>query len=202
MPILKQTPETRHSLIIRLRDPQDHEGWALFVRIYAPLVTGFLRRRGFQESDASDIAQEVFMSVAADIQHQQSNRPGAFRKWLFTIVQRRASDHCRRNKRQPRAAGDTRTQEMFAQLPDERADLEQQWDHAYLRHLFSKAAKVVKKDIEAKTWDAFCRTTIQQEAAQSVASRLKMSVASVYMAKRRVLKRIEQQVAFFEGDHK
>ncbi len=138
--------------------------------------------------------------MAAGIHEQNSTRRGGFRKWLFTIVQRRASDHQRRNHRQPQGTGDTRVREALAQLPDSRVDSEQDWDHAYLRHLFSKATKVVKKDFEARTWDAFWRTSVQHQTVASVASELQMSVASVYKAKRRIVKRIQQQVEFLEGD--
>ena len=63
-------------------------------------------------------------------------------------------------------------------------------------------SSAVKDDFESHTWDAFWRTCVKQESAQTVASELQMSIAAVYMAKRRVLKRIQQQIAFLEGETK
>ena len=58
---------------------------------YAPLVQGFLHRQGLQDADARDVGQQVFMSVAADIDGQRSRRAGAFRKSLYTIVRNEAA---------------------------------------------------------------------------------------------------------------
>ena len=194
------SPQTRHSLLIRLRDRGDREAWTSFMETYAPLVHGFLRHQGLQEADARDVAQEVFMSVAADIHTQQSRRPGAFRKWLYTIVHNRASDHWRRNQRHPQGAGDTHAQKMLAQVSAAAEQDEEEWERASLRHLFVKAANGVKNDFETKTWQAFWRTSVDEQPAQTAASDLQISVAAVYMAKRRVLKRIQQQIEFLEGD--
>lgn len=43
-------PETRPSLLLRLRAPQDQQAWAEFVCIYEPLVMRVLRQRGLQDA--------------------------------------------------------------------------------------------------------------------------------------------------------
>jgi hypothetical protein len=44
---MQETPATRHSLIVKLRDPADHVAWHEFVAIYKPLVYQ-LAARGFK----------------------------------------------------------------------------------------------------------------------------------------------------------
>src|SRR5215212_4464872 len=46
---MSETPTTRPSLLVRLRDPQDERAWAEFVGIYTPLVYRLARRKGFQD---------------------------------------------------------------------------------------------------------------------------------------------------------
>src|SRR5581483_3188670 len=58
---------TRPSLLMRLRDAGDAGAWATFVDVYTPLVYGYLRRRGLQDADAADVAQEVMTEVARSI---------------------------------------------------------------------------------------------------------------------------------------
>lgn len=48
------------------------------MRIYAPVVYGFARRKGLQDSDAADVTQEVLRSVVAAIEKFTSSRPDAF----------------------------------------------------------------------------------------------------------------------------
>jgi hypothetical protein len=66
MPMV-ETPSTRASLLIRLRDPRGERAWAEFVEIYEPLVLGLARRHGLRGADADDLAQEVFVAVASAI---------------------------------------------------------------------------------------------------------------------------------------
>jgi RNA polymerase sigma-70 factor (ECF subfamily) len=40
------SPSTRVSLLLRLRDPRDHESWMEFLSLYEPVVYRLLRRHG------------------------------------------------------------------------------------------------------------------------------------------------------------
>ena len=80
----QESNETRRSLILRIRDVDDDQAWSEFIDIYTPVVFRFLRRRGLQDADASDVSQEVMRSVAQAIdsfEHREQN--GAFRAWLL-----------------------------------------------------------------------------------------------------------------------
>ena len=60
-------PATRHTLIVKLRDPADAGAWREFVAIYEPLVYRLARRKGLQDADARDLCQEVFRTVSQAI---------------------------------------------------------------------------------------------------------------------------------------
>jgi len=200
--MIDDSPQTRQSLVVRLGDPGDREAWTWFVETYAPLVHRFLLGQGVQDADARDVAQEVFMSVAADIHQRQSQRPGAFRSWLYTTVRHRAADYWRRQRRQPRGTSDTRALQKMANLLADDGDSQQQWEREYLRRLFAVAAERVKDSFQESTWQAFWRTTVDQEPAGSVAADLQLSVAAVYMAKRRVWQRMQQEITSLEDETK
>ena len=61
------SPSTRPSLLVRLRDPSDGSAWEEFLEIYAPLLRSLARRKGLQEADAADLTQDVFRAVARAI---------------------------------------------------------------------------------------------------------------------------------------
>ena len=48
------SPETRHSLLFRVRDASDDEAWAEFAAIYRPVICCFAVFRGLQEADAEE----------------------------------------------------------------------------------------------------------------------------------------------------
>src|SRR5205823_3239375 len=84
---MDELPATRASLLVRIRDGQDAEAWRQFVRVYAPVVYGFARKRGLQDADAADLMQEVLRSVAAAAGHLEYDpRRGSFRGWLYTVT--------------------------------------------------------------------------------------------------------------------
>ena len=54
---MDETPNTRASLLIRLRDAGDERAWAEFTQIYAPFIKRVARGRGLQDADADDLVQ-------------------------------------------------------------------------------------------------------------------------------------------------
>ena len=65
---------TSLSLLQRLKD-QDSEVWGRLVDLYGPLVFLWCRRLGLNREDAKDVAQEVWVAVAANIGSFRRQRP-------------------------------------------------------------------------------------------------------------------------------
>ena len=50
-------PDTRHSLLVRLRDTADQAAWQQFAELYEPAILRLARRQGLQHADAADLTQ-------------------------------------------------------------------------------------------------------------------------------------------------
>jgi hypothetical protein len=71
-----------HGGVIDSRDAKDRLAWEQFVGLYAPLVYGFARKKGLQDADAADIAQDVLTSVAQQMRQWEFDpQRGSFRGW-------------------------------------------------------------------------------------------------------------------------
>jgi RNA polymerase sigma-70 factor (ECF subfamily) len=70
-------PETRPSLILRVRDPNDADAWNQFATLYRPVILRLARRKGIQAADAEDLAQQVLLSVAGAIERWQPDQQRA-----------------------------------------------------------------------------------------------------------------------------
>jgi RNA polymerase sigma-70 factor (ECF subfamily) len=198
---MQTSPETRSTLLVRIRDREDSRSWAEFVEIYGPLVYGFLRKRGLQDADAADLVQDVLHSIAQAIQSFE-HRPASnsFRRWLFTIVQNRLRDYRKPRVSQPRGTGDTQAYELLQEQQEGKQSVEEIWNREHKLGLIRYAAAQIRNDFRETTWIAFHRTAIEGQVPSEVARQLGMTRAAVYLAKARVLSRIKEYVQQFPGD--
>src|SRR5437879_6910034 len=134
---MSETPATRLSLLVRLRDAQDEWAWSQFVEIYAPLVYGFARKHGLQDADAADLTQDVLRNVSVAAKKLEYDpRRGSFRGWLFTVVRNRLRDFWAGQGRQCPGSGDTDAQKRLQELPAPEEDEEAVWGQECERQLF------------------------------------------------------------------
>src|SRR4051812_16894706 len=101
-------PDTRRSLLVRLRESRDDAAWAEFIAIYDPLVYRLARRRGLQDADARDLCQDVLRAVAGAIERWDPDpERGSFRGWLFRIARNLMLNYLVSQRKHPRGTGDS-----------------------------------------------------------------------------------------------
>jgi RNA polymerase sigma-70 factor, ECF subfamily len=192
---MTDSPVTRESLLLRLRNPRDSNAWGEFVDLYAPLVHWFCRKQGLQEADAADITQDILGRVFRAIPKLEYDRSrGGFRKWLFTVVRNRLRDYLDQQRRRLKATGDSRVQLQLAETPDRGGGMEGEWEREYRWQLYAVAANAVSSEVTPSTWRAFQLTAVEGREVTAVAAELKLSVAAVYLAKSRVMARLRAMV--------
>src|SRR5688500_1099737 len=89
------------SLLERLRRPAEAEAWEGFVELYTPLLFHWARDAGLQESDASDLVQDVFAALVAKMPDFVYDPRKSFRSWLRTVTLNRWRDKMKQRSRQP-----------------------------------------------------------------------------------------------------
>jgi RNA polymerase sigma-70 factor (ECF subfamily) len=189
-----QSPATRPSLLVRIRDARDHAAWSQFVEIYAPLIYGFGRTHGLQDADAADLTQDVLRAVAgAAGRLDYDPQRGSFRAWLYTVSRNKLANFLARNRRAALGTGDTGAQQSLEQQPASAED-SAEWDLEYGRRLLHWAAAEIHGDFQEATWQAFWQTAVAGKAVKEVAKSLGMSVGAVYIAKSRVLARLKERI--------
>ena len=196
---MTSSPHTRPSLLVRIRDAADREAWRQFVDLYAPLVYRFARRRGLQDADAADLAQDVLHAVARSSERLEYDpRKGSFRGWLFTVARNKLHTFLRRRERQRRRIEDVAVDRLAEEPTAPESEEEALWEQEYQQRLFDWAAEQVRGHFQARTWQAFWQTAVEARPPREVAEGLGLSVGAVYIAKSRVLARLKEQVQLMQ----
>lgn len=187
-------PDTRASLLLQLQAADDQDGWRDFVDIYRPIIYRLARKRGLQDADAQDLAQQVMLSIARAIERwHRRDESIRFRHWLRRVARNAISNALTRRPRDL-ASGGTSIREFLEAQVDEDCDLSRAIDLERRRELFLRAASNVRTEVSPDTWQVFQLSVIEGSAIEEVAERMKKSVGAAYAARGRVMHRIRRHV--------
>jgi RNA polymerase sigma-70 factor, ECF subfamily len=186
--------ETSFSLLERLRTEPDDASWKRLVDLYSPLLRHWLRRHFLLEADAEDLVQDVLAVLVRELPSFEHNRrPGAFRRWLRTILVHRLQGFWRARQNRPQASGDSDMPKKLEQLEDPASGLSQLWDLEHDRHVMSRLLEEIEPQVAPSTWQAFRRVVLDGKDEETVAKELGLSVNAVFIAKSRVLAKLRRE---------
>ncbi|CAN5134001.1 sigma-70 family RNA polymerase sigma factor [soil metagenome] len=188
------SPQTRASLLVQIRDGANADAWHEFMRLYGPVVYGFARKRGLQDADAADLMQDVMRSVSAAIGRLEYDpKQGTFRGWLFTITRNKVFSFLSSRRHRAQGSGDSATNRLLDEKADP-SDGSEIWELEYQRRLASLAMERVKNEFHESSWRSFWMTAVEGVAPAQAAKTIGISAGAVYVAKSRVLARIKAEV--------
>ncbi len=180
---------TSANLLRRLRTSDAESAWERFIELYTPLIFFWARKRGLNANDASDLVQDVLLTLVQRIGDFDPDGQGRFRGWLRTITVNRAIDfHRRRNKRLENGAAST----LSALAIESEIEL---WDDVdYRQQLVSRELELLRTEFQASTWDAAQGQLIDGKSAMEIAQSLGITLNAAYVAKSRVLARLREEL--------
>lgn len=175
------------SLLNRLRQSGEQEVWQRFVDLYTPLLYHWGRQLQLQESDVSDLVQDVLVLLVQKLPEFTYNPDNSFRAWLHTVLMNPWRTRLRRQT--PRAIGSEALEELTV------ADGALAFAEAEYRHALSQCAlQLMKAEFLPTTWQACWEQVVNERPAAEVAAELGISEGAAYVAKSRVLRRLRQEL--------
>ena len=187
-------PDTSLTLLQRAR-ANEPGAWERLVALYAPLVRHWCGLAGLQPADVEDVAQEVFLTAAANLASFRRDRPGdTFRGWLRTLTRNCLATVLRRRARLPVGAGGTEAQKKMQEMADPNVELPEADEPAQIQGLYRRALDLVRSEFEQRTWQMFWLNVVEDRPAADVAAEFGVTSAAVRKARSRVLHRLKQEV--------
>lgn len=184
---------TRQSLLLRLKDQEDQDGWREFFDTYWRLIYSFCLKSHLTESEAEEVVQDTMISVAREIPTFRYDRSkGSFRAWLLTIVRRRLIDRTRQRARWSRLVTQSADREPGTDAPSaepadtRRSELDLLWASEWEGHLIRRALDHVRSKVPEKQYLIYEMLVLREVPLKAVVSNLQTTTVAVYRAKHRV----------------
>ena len=118
LPRRMDSPQTRQTLLLKIRDSDDDVAWGEFVDLYTPLIYRFCVSRGVAQQDLADVTQDTMRAVAGAIgRFEYDAARGRFRSWLFRVAYSKLVTHFRKKQRQPQGTGSTTIHQRLDEIP-------------------------------------------------------------------------------------
>lgn len=188
---------TNTAILDSLHDAHNTSLWREFDARFRPVIVAFARKRGLQDHDAADVAQTVLAQFIADYQNGRYDRSrGRLSSWIIGIASHRISDVQRSAHRQPQQqAGGADGQPPPAQGPS--TDPRHDWADAVRKVTLERALAALHTStrLDERTLRVFDLCAMRGVPPEAAAQQCGMSVAEVYVAKNRVIKKLRELVA-------
>lgn len=186
---------TRRSLLTRLRNWDDDEGWREFHELYYDLILSVVRKSGVSGADAEEVAQEALISVAKGMKEFRYNpERGSFKGWLKTIVRSRLVDFFRRQARRRTTPLDENTAPEEASDSEPLNELDAHYEREWSRHLLEQALRWLQRRIPARQFAVFDLCVLQEQPVPEVARLLGMNRGLIYVTKHRAARLLKQRL--------
>jgi RNA polymerase sigma-70 factor (ECF subfamily) len=181
---------TSASLLERLRVPAHQEAWGRFVDLYTPLIYYWARRAGLTAEESADLVQDVLTVLVQKLPEFRYDPHKSFRGWLRSVTLNKWRENRRRRRVPVHPAGDR----DLADMPGPEAE-DAFWQVEYQQHLVGRALQLMQAEFQPNTWRACWECVVDGRPPAVVAQDLGLTVAAVYAAKSRVLRRLREELA-------
>ena len=192
---------TRQSLLSRLRDWQDQDGWREFFDTYWRLIYRVARQSGLEDATAQDVVQHTFLYLARRMpKFRYDPARGSFKSWLRRVTRSRISVFRRRAEAKEPPLPEIHLEDdnvpVWESIPDPAGDaLDEIWQREWEENLVKASLRRISPKVSAQQLMIFELAALGEVPLKQVARKLGVSLMQVYLARHRVGKLFKAEVA-------
>jgi len=191
---------TRQSLLSRLRDCQDQEGWREFFDAYWRLIYRVARQAGLDDATAQDVVQNTFIYLSRRMpKFRYDPSRGSFKSWLQRVTRSRVSVFRRRAEAKEAPLPELPLEDdeipVWEMIPDPAGDkVDEIWQREWEENLVKTALRRLSCKVSAQQLMIFELAALGEVPLKQVARKLDVSLMQVYLARHRVGKLFKEEV--------
>lgn len=176
----------------------NNEAWERFYNHFQPPIVRFACKLGLEHNYAEDVASETLMTFLKKYRQDDYDRSkGRLSKWLFGICHNIILNFKRKMPREKLISDRTTEADFWAIIEDEKA-VRHTWNTELRPMVLQCCLDEIRLAVSEQTYKAFEFYCLKEKPVDEVAEPLGMSRNAVYLAKNRVLSRLEKMTKEFE----
>ncbi len=177
--------ETRTSVLLGVRNPDDQAGWGRFFDLYAGFVYAIARGKGLSPADADEIVQAVFLDLVRGKLAEFDRSKGRFRTWLSTLATWRTLDFLRRKS--VRDFIQPTDPVLFDTLVDPTVtDLERTLDAEWEGMVTRESLRRLREEVSEKHFAVYQASALEGLDADTIQNLYGVSRDNLYQIRKRV----------------
>ena len=177
-------------------DDADRRAWEDFYELYSRILLRFANKLRYPAQEADDLLQEVWKEILRQLPgFEYDPAKGGFRRWLFTIVQRRAIDFAR-----ARGRNVATTMPITGELPDKDAPLpEEELNRRFQAEVVHDAIEAFRQSAKEPSWRVFELCRLRGLNSAQAAEILEISPEATRKRLERAMKEFRDTIAGLVG---
>jgi RNA polymerase sigma-70 factor (ECF subfamily) len=189
---MRLSSKTRTTLLERIREGEDPVAWDEFWARYWRPVFNFARMRGCSDHTAEEILQDVMLTVFEKHQvFRYDPAKGRFRDWLGGVTRNLVNKRRAKPSERVRAMGDD-TRNTLDLVQDPHLPADDLWQQTFEESLLNVLLDLVRREVAPATYQAFELVALEGVSAADAAKVTGLSRNAVYLARKRILKRLRE----------
>lgn len=193
VPLLTSITSTQ--LLADLLSPDNAQAWGQFDSCYRPEIWAIARKRGLNEDAAEDAAQQTLLELFKNYRaHKYERSNGRSRRRLSGIARRQISNLRRNMPLEFQVLDSASHTNVFERQEDPEGDahLDDVELAEWRRGIYEEAMTRIRQQFDGRTVRAFELHGLEGRAAKDVVAELWVSENAVFLAKHKIVKRIQE----------
>jgi RNA polymerase sigma factor (sigma-70 family) len=190
--------DTRHTLLRRACDRRDERAWREFHDAYKRFICYILNQIGIHPNDIPDVTQEILLNLMKALPNYDRQR-AKFRTWLSSLIRNVALSHLRTARNRYRAMERYQSDPSLALFIHPEPELDTMIEAEWETYVATIAMERVRLAFKGQAITVF-EMGLSGCPPTEIVEKTGLSVASVYTLRKRVKKRLYQEIRTITAD--
>lgn len=180
---------TRQTLLMRAKDPNDQVAWEEFVSYYRDFLKVVIYKINPSTSLSEDFLQAVLLEIWRSLPRFEVDKERAkFRTWLSILVRNTVLNQIKKELKQNKIR-----KELEPQAEPDQAELDQMVQKEWELHISRLALDNISQRFTGKAMDVF-KLSLKGKSIEDICAELDITPESAYTLKNRVKKYLVREI--------